>query len=83
MMKKTSAPAKKRVSRKTTCKSCGEKYSSARAKLGYKTCLKCGEKDAKKETEAKFKQSAPAYNKGPYMYITNVDMAKAIGRKAG
>lgn len=82
-MTKTSAPAKKRPYKKHVCSKCSEKYPSGRAKLGYSTCLKCGGKEAAKETKQKFMQSAPAYNKGPYMYITNKDMAKAIGRKAG
>jgi predicted nucleic acid-binding Zn-ribbon protein len=83
MPKRTSSPSKMKVPRKVHCSKCGDEYPRGRAKLGYSTCLKCGAKEAKKETESKFKQSAPAYNKGPYMYITNKDMAKSIGRKAG
>lgn len=35
----------------------------------------------RKEIENKAKRIAPAFNKGGYSYISNVDDAKYIGRK--
>ncbi len=52
------------------CQTCGEEYSLARAKLGYRTCLECGDKVAKVQKTFKSKQVAPHYNKGCYMYLT-------------
>jgi len=47
--------------------------------LGYVTCLVCGEAAANKLAEIRKKQSAPAYNKGAYQYIT-INDTKTIGR---
>lgn len=63
------------------CSRCGDKIKKGRRDLGYKTCLKCGEEVAKKEISAKAERTAPAYNKGPYMYLTPGISAKSIGRK--
>jgi hypothetical protein len=51
----------------------------ARARLGYTTCIDCGEQVASKLTEQRKKQTAPAYNKGAYQYIT-INDTKSIGR---
>jgi hypothetical protein len=47
-----------------------EEIEPARLALGYRTCLTCGALDAEKETEAKKKRIAIAYDKGSYQYIT-------------
>ena len=62
------------------CCNCDEEYSDRRKELGYKTCLECGEHEAKKESLFKASCTAPAYNKGCYMYIANKKMAKDVGR---
>ena len=63
------------------CMICGERFPDARFDLGYDTCLACGEKEAKAESEAKAKRTAPSYNKGAYQYITDGDGLNALGRK--
>ena len=62
------------------CIECGEKYNTKRKKLGYQTCLDCGGIKAKKEIERKSKCTAPAYNKGAYMYVTSTSVAKMVGK---
>ena len=62
------------------CKVCDDEYSDRRKALGYVTCLDCGQEAAEKEILRKAKCSAPAYNKGVYMYISSVKMAKDLGR---
>ena len=62
------------------CKVCDDEYSDRRKALGYRTCLDCGQEAAEKEILRKAKGSAPAYNKGGYMYISSVKMAKDLGR---
>lgn len=62
------------------CKVCDDEYSDRRRALGYVTCLDCGQEAAEKEILRKAKCSAPAYNKGGYMYISSVKMAKDLGR---
>ena len=61
------------------CIECDEEYSDRRKALGYRTCLDCGQ-DAEKEILRKARCTAPAYNKGGYMYISSVNMAKDVGR---
>lgn len=65
------------------CKVCGGEFPLKRQELGYDTCLKCGEKAAAEEKERKSKCTAPAYNKGPYMYILTKRDAKDAGKKGG
>jgi predicted nucleic acid-binding Zn-ribbon protein len=67
----------------STCHKCGEEYSDARADLGYRTCLDCGESNAVAESQRRAKCTAPAYNKGPYMYVYTVDQVKDCHRKGG
>ena len=62
------------------CKVCDDEYSDGRKELGYRSCLDCGQEAAEKEILRKAKCSAPAYNKGGYMYISSVKMAKDLGR---
>jgi hypothetical protein len=62
------------------CEDCGESFSARRRKLGYRTCLTCGDRQAQINISKLMKQSGPAYNKGPYMLITNRDAAKDLGR---
>ena len=61
------------------CIECEEEFAIARKRLGYDTCLECGEVAANKERVRRSKCVAPAYNKGAYMYITDVAMARHIG----
>jgi hypothetical protein len=54
------------------CKVCGDEFSLARAKLGYRTCLEHAEPQ-------KTFTVAPAYNKGAYQLISRSEV-QAIGR---
>ena len=60
------------------CHFCGEEYNKKRFELGYLSCLDCGQKHAQKEKEFKSKCTAPAYNKGPHMFITSKEAVKGI-----
>ena len=62
------------------CVECGDDFSPRRHALGYYTCLECGDKEASKQTLAKARCTAPAYNKGAYMYVTSARMAKELGK---
>ena len=62
------------------CIECDEEYSDRRKALGYSTCLDCGQEAAEKAILRKARCTAPAYNKGGYMYISSVNMAKDVGR---
>tara|TARA_R100000008_G_scaffold75348_1_gene54538 strand:+ start:1336 stop:1533 length:198 start_codon:yes stop_codon:yes gene_type:complete len=62
------------------CNNCDEEYSDRRKDLGYEICLECGEIEAMKESLFKASCTAPAYNKGCYMYISSKKMAKDVGR---
>lgn len=62
------------------CVECGSNYSLKRRDLGYKTCLECGEHTIRTANERLKKQCAPAYNKGAYMFITDMQMVKDLGR---
>lgn len=66
------------------CIECEDEYSDKRLALGYDTCLECGRKEAIQEARRKAKRTAPAYNKGGYMYMSDDtikhDLA-AMGRK--
>ena len=62
------------------CIECDEEYSHRRKALGYHTCLDCVQEAAEKEILRKARCTAPAYNKGGYMYISSVNMAKDVGR---
>jgi predicted nucleic acid-binding Zn-ribbon protein len=62
-----------------TCK-CGNEYSDKRKELGYETCLDCGEREAQELVSKKKEQIAPAYNKGPLMFITSMKMVKDLGK---
>ena len=60
------------------CHFCGDEYNKKRKDLGYRSCLDCGQAHAQKEKEYKAKCTAPAYNKGPMMFITNKEAVKGI-----
>ena len=60
------------------CRYCGEDYPRKRLDLGYLSCLDCGQKHAEAEKAYKAKCTAPAYNKGAYMYIGSQDAVKGI-----
>ena len=60
------------------CIECGENYNQKRADLGYTICLECGQQQATQQTNARNKQVTIAYNKGPYMLITNKEQVKGI-----
>ncbi len=62
------------------CIKCGEEFNPKRLQLGYQTCLSCGGQAAAKEMARRKKCVAPAFNKGAYQYITNMEMTKSIGR---
>ncbi len=62
------------------CIKCDTKFNPKRKALGYLTCLKCGDKEATNQTLRKSRCTAPAYNKGAYMYVTSNSMAKEVGR---
>ena len=62
------------------CIECQEEYSDKRKKIGYDTCLECGDFEATKEIVRKSTCIAPAYNKGPYMFVTSSAMAKDVGK---
>lgn len=62
------------------CIECGEEYNYKRLALGYETCLECGDVHAQSEIARKATCTAPAFNKGAYMYITSSAMAQAAGR---
>ena len=61
------------------CNVCNATVPEGRLSLGYVTCLACGEAAANELAEIRKKQSAPAYNKGAYQYIT-INDTKTIGR---
>jgi len=48
-----------------------EEIESARLALGYKICLTCGEAAAREEANRRKGQTAIAYPKGGYQYITD------------
>ena len=62
------------------CIECDDEYSDRRKALGYSTCLECGDAIATQQILHKAKCTAPAYNKGGYMYVANAKMAKDLGR---
>jgi ribosomal protein L37AE/L43A len=62
------------------CVECGDEFNPRRFQLGYYICTECGEEAAQREILRKSKCSAPAYNKGAYMYVTSSQMAKDLGR---
>jgi len=62
------------------CVECDDEYSDRRKTLGYDTCLECGDAAATREILFKASCTAPAYNKGGYMYVTSAKMAKDLGR---
>ena len=62
------------------CNECEIEYPIARKNLGYNSCLSCGEVKAKKIAALKARRTAPAFNKGAYMYITSKKMVRDLGR---
>jgi len=62
------------------CVECGEKFNPKRLVLGYRTCLACGDAEATRQILFKAKCTAPAFNKGGYMYISSKRMAKDAGK---
>lgn len=65
---------------KAECVECGEEFNPKRLDLGYRTCLECGDVEATIQIMKKARCSAPAYNKGAYMYISSSQMVKDLGR---
>lgn len=65
---------------KPECVECGESFNPKRRQLGYSTCLECGDKEAAIQTLRKSRCTAPAYNKGAYMYVSSSQMAREAGR---
>ena len=65
---------------KPLCNDCLVEFSPKRYELGYRTCLDCGATRAVKDFNRNARCTAPAYNKGGYMYISSVNMAKDVGR---
>ncbi len=65
---------------KPECIKCGDNFNPRRFALGYYTCLECGDEEATKQIIRKSRCTAPAYNKGAYMYVTSSNMAKEIGK---
>ena len=63
------------------CIKCGDEFDDARKELGYKICTECGEVHAQKEIERKKTCVAPAFNKGPYQYVSSEEQAKWLGKK--
>jgi len=62
------------------CVICEEDVDPRRVALGYKTCLECGGRVAEQARARKARSSAPAFNKGAYMYVTSRRMALDVGR---
>ena len=62
------------------CVECGENFHPRRRELGYYTCLECGDKEATRQILRKARCTAPAYNKGAYMYVSSSSMAKEVGK---
>jgi len=62
------------------CTDCDNEVNPKRIALGYDVCLDCGEEMAQEEIMRKCSSTAPAYNKGGYMYVTDLGMVKDIGR---
>lgn len=62
------------------CSDCGSFYSPKRKALGYALCLECGQAAVQPVLERMKKQCAPAYNKGSYQFITDMQMVKDLGR---
>lgn len=62
------------------CIKCGEFYSDARHKLGYRTCLQCGEQAAKQR-----KHCIVPMHKSSLTVITeeSKDLLKGINEKGG
>ena len=65
---------------KPECIECGETFNPKRKELGYDTCLECGDIAACKQSLRKARCVAPAFNKGAYMYVSSVAMAREVGR---
>ena len=65
---------------KPECVSCGDEFNPRRFALGYYVCLECGDEEATKQILKKSKCTAPAYNKGAYMYVSSARMAKELGK---
>lgn len=62
------------------CIKCQSEFPFKRKKLGYDTCLSCGDAAATKIMKHRSKCTAPAFNKGAYMYVSSRSMAKDLGR---
>ena len=62
------------------CIECDADFNPKRHKLGYNTCLECGDKKAAEQTRRKSMCTAPAYNKGAYMYVSSSSMARDLGK---
>ena len=55
-----------------SCVSYGNEYNAARKAIGYRTCLSCGDKTAYRQTKEKASRCMPAFNKGGYQYVQDV-----------
>ena len=69
------------MSDQALCIKCQEEFPFKRKRLGYDTCLKCGDVAAKKIMKHRSRCTAPAFNKGAYMYVSSRSMAKDLGRQ--
>ena len=56
-----------------TCIFCGNNYSMERKEIGYRSCLSCGDKTADKQIKEKASRCMPAFNKGGYQYVKDVN----------
>jgi len=64
------------------CIRCNEEFEAKRARAGYNLCKDCGDEYASELIEARSKETAPLYNKGPYMLIPRMRGAtKSLGKK--
>ena len=68
------------MANQASCIKCQKEFPLKRKKLGYNTCLDCGDIAAKKIAKHRSKCTAPAFNKGAYMYVSSRSMAKDLGR---
>ena len=62
-------------SQPTLCK-CGELFSAARARLGYRTCLDCGDKAARAVSFC-----VVPMNKSNYVVVSNPEELKQLNPK--
>lgn len=61
---------------KPVCMLCGEKFSLARAEIGYKLCLECGDGVARE-----VRHTVVPINKSNYMLVTDREILKQLNPK--